>query len=140
MVTWAPFEGGSSASAETDAVLCQFDLKAGTSPQEIGAGREPGMRCSGDNSCPCRYAAAMATQKVSVTLESAALGRARSAAGPRGLSSYVDSALAEKLDRDERRIALLAYLDALEAADPTPELVQRRAMRRSEKIRAAAHG
>ena len=38
----------------------------------------------------------MATQKVSVTLEVEAIEQARHAAGPRGLSSYLDAALYEK--------------------------------------------
>lgn len=80
----------------------------------------------------------MATQKVSVTLESTAIARAREAAGPRGLSSYLDAALEEKLERDERRQALLAYLDELERKDPTPELTKRRAARRAQKLREAA--
>jgi len=73
----------------------------------------------------------MATQKVSVTLESSAIERARVAAGPRGLSSYLDAALEDKLDRDERRRAFLEYLDEIEAADPTPEQVKRRASQRA---------
>jgi hypothetical protein len=82
----------------------------------------------------------MATQKVSVTLESTAIERAREAAGPRGLSSYLDAALEEKLERDERRQALLDYLDELERKDPTPELTKRRAARRVERIREVARG
>lgn len=78
----------------------------------------------------------MATQKVSVTLEAGAIERARRTAGPRGLSSYLDRALAEKLERDERRDALLAYLDELEAADPAPEATKRRARKRAEQIRS----
>jgi hypothetical protein len=80
----------------------------------------------------------MATQKVSVTLESSSIARAREAAGPRGLSSYVDAALEEKLERDERRQGFLDYLAELEREDPTPELSKRRAARRAEKIRDAA--
>jgi len=79
----------------------------------------------------------MATQKVSVTLEAEAIERARHAAGPRGLSSYVDAALQEKLERDGRRNALLALLDELEAADPTPAGVRARAAKRAERMRAA---
>ena len=78
----------------------------------------------------------MATTKISVTLESASVERARRSAGPRGLSSYLDAALEEKLERDERRAALLAYLDELEAADPTPAAVVRRAARRADRIRS----
>ena len=79
----------------------------------------------------------MATQKVSVTLESEAIERARSAAGPRGLSSYLDAALKEKLERDERRDALLALLDELEAVDPTPADVRARAAKRAARLRVA---
>lgn len=79
----------------------------------------------------------MATQKVSVTLEAEAIERARHAAGPRGLSSYVDAALQEKLERDERRHALLALLDELEASDPTPADLRARAAKRADRLRAA---
>lgn len=70
-----------------------------------------------------------------MTLESAAIERARRAAGPRGLSSYLDVALEEKLERDERQRAFLEYLDDLEKADPTPDLTKRRAARRAGRIR-----
>ena len=83
------------------------------------------------------YARGMATQKVSVTLEAEAIQRARHAAGPRGLSSYVDAALQEKLERDERRHALLALLEELEAGDPTPPDVRARASKRADRLRAA---
>lgn len=79
----------------------------------------------------------MATQKVSVTLEADAIERARHAAGPRGLSSYVDAAVREKLDRDERRHALLALLEELEAGDPTPADVRARAAKRAARLRSA---
>ena len=79
----------------------------------------------------------MATQKVSVTLETTAIERARQVAGPRGLSSYLDAALEEKLERDERRRAFLTYLDELELTDPTPDQVKHRAVRRSARIRTA---
>ena len=82
----------------------------------------------------------MATQKVSVTLEAEAIERARQAAGPRGLSSYVDAALQEKLERDERRLSLLAMIDELEAADPTPTDLRARATRRANRIRTAVEG
>jgi len=78
----------------------------------------------------------MTTQKVSVTLEADAIERARRTAGPRGLSSYLDTALAEKLERDEKRNALLAYLDELERADPTPAATKQRARQRAARIRA----
>jgi len=79
----------------------------------------------------------MATKKVSVTLESSAIERARVVAGPRGLSSYLYSALEDKLERDERRRAFLEYLDALEAADPTPEQAKRRASRRAVRLKSS---
>ena len=84
-----------------------------------------------------RYHRNMATQKVSVTLQAEAIERARQVAGPRGLSSYVDAALQEKLERDARRNALLVLLDELEAADPTPADVRARAAKRSQRIRTA---
>lgn len=77
----------------------------------------------------------MTTQKVSVTLEAQAIERARRTAGPRGLSSYLDAALAEKLERDEKRDALLAYLDELERADPTAESTKQRGRQRAARIR-----
>jgi hypothetical protein len=77
----------------------------------------------------------MATQKVSLTLETTAIERARVAAGPRGLSAYVDAALEDRLERDERRRSFLAYLDELEAADPTSEETKQRARRRASTIR-----
>jgi hypothetical protein len=79
----------------------------------------------------------MATQKVSVTLETQAIERARHVAGPRGLSSYLDTALHEKLERDEKRQAFLEYLDEIEAADPTPPAVKARAARRAARLREA---
>jgi hypothetical protein len=82
----------------------------------------------------------MATQKVSVTLEAEAIERARHAAGPRGLSSYVDTALQEKLERDERRHALLSLLEELEAGDPTPADVRARASKRADRLRTAIDG
>ncbi len=80
----------------------------------------------------------MATTKVSVTLEETAIARARRAAGPRGLSAYLDAALKSKLEADERRQALLDYLDELEASDPTPPAARRAAERRSARLRAAS--
>ena len=71
-----------------------------------------------------------------MTLGTTAIERAREAAGPRGLSAYVD-ALEDKLERDERRRSFLAFLDELEAADPTSEQTKRRAQRRASKIRDA---
>jgi hypothetical protein len=79
----------------------------------------------------------VATQKISVTLETTAIERAREAAGPRGLSAYVDAALKDKLERDERRSSFMAFLDELEAADPTSEQTKRRAQHRASKIREA---
>ncbi len=79
----------------------------------------------------------MATQKVSVTLEASAIERARRTAGPRGLSAYVDQALAEKLERDERRDALIAHLDELDAADPIPADAEKEGAERAAQIRAS---
>jgi len=80
----------------------------------------------------------MATQKISVTLAAESIERARQTAGPRGLSSYLDSALVEKLERDEKRQALIDYLDELDAQDPAPDATKRRARRRADQIRVAA--
>ena len=52
--------------------------------------------------------------------------------------NYIEEALEEKLERDERRQAFLEYLHDLERADPTPERTKRRAVRRAEKIRRTA--
>ncbi|HEU5003873.1 MAG TPA: hypothetical protein VFW71_14015 [Actinomycetota bacterium] len=82
----------------------------------------------------------MATRKVSVTLQAGALERAKRAAGPRGLSSYMDAALEEKLERDDRRAALLALLEELELTDPTPIDVKARAAKRANRLRAAVEG
>lgn len=72
-----------------------------------------------------------------MTLDAGAIERARHAAGPRGLSSYVDAALQEKLERDERRDALLALLDELELSDPTPADVRARAAKQAARLRSA---
>lgn len=72
-----------------------------------------------------------------MTLDSSAIGRARAVAGPRGLSSYLDAALEDKLERDERRRAFLDYLDDLEVANPAPETAKRRASRRADRLRAS---
>lgn len=77
----------------------------------------------------------MATQKVSVTLQGRSIDEARRLVGPRGLSSYLDAALQEKLDRDNRRQAFLEHLEALEVDDPTPAEVRRRASRRARELR-----
>lgn len=77
----------------------------------------------------------MVTQKVSVTLQADAIARAKQVAGSRGLSAYLDSALSEKLEREQQRRAVLEYLDALETADPTPQDTKRRAARRTAQIR-----
>ena len=82
----------------------------------------------------------MPTQKVSVTLEAEAVERARHAAGPRGLSSYLDAALQEKLERDDRREALLALLQELEDADPITAEARDRATKRAAQLRTAVEG
>ena len=86
------------------------------------------------------YTSHVATQKVSVTLEADAIERARRAAGPRGLSSYLDAALREKLARDARRLALLDLIEELEIVDPTPPDVRARAVQRAERLRKAVEG
>ncbi len=72
-----------------------------------------------------------------MTLDSSSIDRARAVAGPRGLSSYLDAALEDKLERDERRRTFLDYLDGLEAANPTSETAKRRASRRANRLRAS---
>lgn len=80
----------------------------------------------------------MRTRQVSVTLGAETIERARQVVSERSLSSYPDAALEEKLEWDERRRALLTFLDELEAADPTPEAVKERAVRRAARIRETA--
>jgi hypothetical protein len=80
------------------------------------------------------------TRKVSVTLDAEALTRARRAAGRRGVSAYVDAALREKLEREQARLALIAYLDELERDDPTPDDVKQRGVRRARRIRERLAG
>jgi len=63
----------------------------------------------------------MGTEKVSLTLDERALREARSRVGRRGLSSYVDDALRQRLQRD-RLIALLAELEAEHG--PIPDDIQ----------------
>jgi hypothetical protein len=82
----------------------------------------------------------MATRKVSVTLDEDAIERAQQIAGPRGLSSYIDAALQEKLDRDDSRRALLEYFDELDAIDPPTEEERRQAAQRAARIRAEVEG
>jgi hypothetical protein len=76
----------------------------------------------------------VATQKVSVTLEASSIERARRAAGPRGLSSYVDAAVQEKLARDERRIALLEFIEQLNDVDPPTPEERARAAKRAARL------
>lgn len=90
--------------------------------------------------CERIYAGPMPTQKVSVTLAADAIERARSIAGPRGLSAYIDRALQEQLERDERRASLLALLDELEIEDPIPSDVRRRGEARAARLRELAEG
>jgi hypothetical protein len=63
----------------------------------------------------------MATEKLSASVDRKVLREARRLAGRRGLSAYLDAALREKLERDRRRRAILAYLDELDEADPLTE-------------------
>jgi hypothetical protein len=60
----------------------------------------------------------MATTKVSATLEQQTLTAIRTRVGPRGVSSYLEQAAREKLERDERRQRIRAYLAELDAEDP----------------------
>lgn len=53
----------------------------------------------------------MATEKVSLTLDEVLLTEARGAVGSRGLSSFVNEALRQHLQRD-RLVALLTELEA----------------------------
>lgn len=105
-------------------------------PGRVGTGVGASRRYLGDFLTAPRYDAAMATKKVSVTLEAAAIEQARHAAGPRGLSSYLDAALREKLERDERRTALLVLLEELEASDPIPPAIRARGAERAARLRA----
>ncbi len=52
----------------------------------------------------------MRTERVSLTLDEELLAEAREAAGPRGLSSYVNEVLRQRLQHD-RLAGLLADLD-----------------------------
>jgi hypothetical protein len=63
----------------------------------------------------------LAKRKVSVTLGVDRIKQARELAGPRGLSSYINAALQEKLEREDRRQAIIEWLDELDAADPPTE-------------------
>jgi hypothetical protein len=82
----------------------------------------------------------MSTQKVSVTLDELAVARARALVGPRGLSAYLDEALRQKLDDDERNRTFDDYLDALDEEHPsTPEEI-RRGRERADAIIAKVRG
>ncbi len=60
----------------------------------------------------------MATRKISLTLDEALLAELRAQVGPRGVSSYVDEAVRDRLDSDRRRQALIQALDELDELDP----------------------
>jgi hypothetical protein len=79
----------------------------------------------------------MPTQKVSITLEAESIAQARRFAGPRGLSSYVDAALAEKLEQDAKRLAFLAHVAELDAGDPPTPEERRRGEEDADRIRQA---
>jgi hypothetical protein len=67
----------------------------------------------------------MATKPISATLQELTLARIDERVGPRGVSAYLEAAAQEKLDRDDSHDAFLAYLEELEAADPsTPEQIE----------------
>ncbi|HEY3355957.1 MAG TPA: hypothetical protein VGQ83_22080 [Polyangia bacterium] len=71
----------------------------------------------------------MATEKVSATLGSETLAAIRSHVGARGLSSWLELAAREKLERDERVARIRDYLAELEAEDPIPPAARARARR-----------
>ncbi len=71
----------------------------------------------------------MATEKVSATLARETLAAIRSQAGARGVSSWLELAAREKLERDERAVRIRAYLAELEAEDPIPAAARARARR-----------
>lgn len=56
----------------------------------------------------------MSTEKVSTTVDKKLLAQVRRRVGRRGLSAFVNEALAEKLQRDR----VIELLDALEAEHP----------------------
>lgn len=66
----------------------------------------------------------LATQKVSVTLQAEAIEEARSAAGPRGLSSNLDAALQEKLEREFRAVLDDLLRSGWAPIIPTPVLAE----------------
>lgn len=65
----------------------------------------------------------MATEKVSLSLDEGLVTEARRAAGSRGLSSYVNRALGQQLQRD-RLSRLLVDLEA-EHGPIEPQMIQR---------------
>ncbi|MBI5478491.1 MAG: hypothetical protein HY906_06520 [Deltaproteobacteria bacterium] len=71
----------------------------------------------------------MATAKISATLGSATLAAIRSRVGKGGLSSWLELAAREKLERDQRVARVRAYLAELAAADPIPAAARARAHR-----------
>jgi hypothetical protein len=77
----------------------------------------------------------MGTEKVSASLDRKTVREARRVAGRRGLSSYLDSALREKLERDRRRRAILDYLRELDDADPLTETDWSEIHRRLARLR-----
>ena len=82
----------------------------------------------------------MATQKISVTLDAERLAKLRERVGARGVSAYLDEALADRMELDERQQALLDFFDELDADDPpTPER-RARAKREADRIRSEVEG
>jgi len=71
----------------------------------------------------------MATAKVSATLERETVAAIRSRAGERGVSSWLEVAAREKLERDERATRIREYLAELAAEDPIPAAARARARR-----------
>ena len=75
-----------------------------------------------------------------MTLEAGAIERARQAAGPRSLSSFLDAPLQEKLERHDRRESLFALLQELDDVDPITAEARGSATKRAAQLRAAVEG
>ena len=71
----------------------------------------------------------MTTEKVSATLHKDTLARVRTRAGRRGVSSYLEDAAREKLERDTRRARVVAYLKTLERDDPVTQQARDKALK-----------
>ena len=76
----------------------------------------------------------MALTKISATLSPDLIASVRQRAGERGVSSWLDSAVREKLQRDERRDAVLALLAELDAEDPPTDSEREQARRDADRL------